>query len=80
MVSCMILKGQCVVEIPDNEILISGIITWQVLGRYLAGTWQVLGRQNEGTTHISKGEITQKPAIPVHCRNLGMHGTFAPSQ
>ena len=47
MVSCMILKGQCVVEIPDNEILISGIITWQVLGR-----------QNEGTTHISKGEIT----------------------
>ena len=69
MVSCMILKEQCVVEIPDNQILISGIITWQVLGR-----------QNEGTTHISKGEITQKPASPVHCRNLGMHGTFAPSQ
>ena len=69
MVSCMILKGQCVVEIPDNQILISGIITWQVLGR-----------RNEGTTHISEGEITQKPASPVHCRNLGMHGTFAPSQ
>ena len=34
MVSCMILKGQCVVGIPNNQILISGIITWP------AGTWQ----------------------------------------
>ena len=52
MVSCMILKGQCVVEIPDNEILISGIITWQVLGR-----------QNEGTTHISKGELHKNQPV-----------------
>ena len=52
MVSCMILKGQCVVEIPDNEILISGIITWQVLGR-----------QNEGTTHISKGKLHKNQPV-----------------
>ena len=33
MVSCIILKGQCVVGIPNNQILISSIITWQVLGQ-----------------------------------------------
>ena len=52
MVSCMILKGQCVVGIPTNQILISGIITWQILGR-----------QDEGTTHISNGEITQNQPV-----------------
>ena len=54
MVSCMILEGQCVVGIPtcNNQILISGIITWQVLSR-----------QNEGIRHISNGEITQNQPV-----------------
>ena len=52
MLSYMILKRQCVVGIPNNQILISGIITWQVLGR-----------QNEGTTHICNGEITQNQPV-----------------
>ena len=36
----------------NNQVLISGIITWQVLGR-----------QNEGTTYISDGEITQNQLV-----------------
>ena len=51
MVSCMILKGQCVVGIPNNQVLISIIIRWQVLGRH------------EGTTHISDGKITQNQPV-----------------
>ena len=65
MVSCIIMKGQCVVGIPNNQILISGTCII---------TWQVLGRQNEGTTHISNGGNYTKPASPVlHCRNLDMN-------
>ena len=59
-VSCMILKEQCVVRIPNNQIPVSIIITLQVLGM-------------RGPHTYLMGNHT-KPASPVlHCRNLCMH-------